>query len=144
MENELKQWQTLFFWAPKWLQMVTAAMKLKDTYSLEECYDQPRQHIQKQRHYFADIILPTKVHLVKAFLPKNKHLLIWWQSLSAVIMEPKKIKFVTVSIVSPSICHEVMGPNAMILVFWMLSFKPTFSLSSFTVTKRLLVLRFLL
>ena len=54
MENELKQWQTLFFWAPKWLQMVTAAMKLKDTYSLEECYDQPRQHIKKQRHYFAN------------------------------------------------------------------------------------------
>ena len=41
------------FWAPKSLQMVTAAMKLKDAYSLEENYDQPRQHIQKQRHYFA-------------------------------------------------------------------------------------------
>ena len=41
----------------------------------------------------------------------------------------KKIKSVTVSIVSPSICHEVMGPDAMILVFWMLSFKPAFSLS---------------
>ena len=43
-----------------------------------------------------------------------------------------KTKSVTVSIVSPSICHEVMGPDVMILVFWMLSFKPTFSLSSFT------------
>ena len=40
---------------------------------------------------------------------------------------PPKIKSVTVSIVSPSICYEVMGPDAMILVFWMLSFKPTFS-----------------
>ena len=40
--------------APKSLQMVTAAMKLKDTYSLEESYDQPRQHIQKQRYYFAN------------------------------------------------------------------------------------------
>ena len=40
--------------APKSLQMVTAAMKLKDAYSLEEHYDQPRQHIQKQRHYFAN------------------------------------------------------------------------------------------
>ena len=40
------------FWAPKSLQMVTAAMKLKDTYSLEECYDQPRQHIKKQRYYY--------------------------------------------------------------------------------------------
>ena len=44
----------------------------------------------------------------------------------------RKIKSATVSTVSPSICHEVMGPDAMILVFWMLSFKPTFPLSSFT------------
>jgi len=50
---------------------------------------------------------------------------------------PPPNKSVTVSIVSPSICHEVMGPDAMILVFWMLSFKPTFSLSSFTFTERL-------
>ena len=42
----------IIFWAPKSLQMVTAAMKLKDTYSLEEKYDQPRQHIKQQRHYF--------------------------------------------------------------------------------------------
>ena len=59
------------------------------------------------------------------------------QSPSAVISEPKKIKSLTVSIVSPSIYHEVMGPDVMILVFWMLSFKPTFSLS-FTFIKRLL------
>ena len=59
--------------------------------------------------------------LVIAFLPRSKRLLIsWLQSPSAVILEPKKIKSVTVSIVSPSICHEVMGPDAMILVFWML------------------------
>ena len=50
---------------------------------------------------------------VMAFLPRTKHLLIsWLQSPSAVILEPKKIKSVTVSIVSPSICHEVMGPGA--------------------------------
>ena len=49
-----KQWQTFFSWAPKWLQMVTAAMKLKDTCSLEERYDQPRQHNKKQRHYLAN------------------------------------------------------------------------------------------
>ena len=48
-----KQWQILFWGAPKSLQMVAAAMKLKDTCSLEESYDQPRQHIQKQRYYFA-------------------------------------------------------------------------------------------
>ena len=75
--------------------------------------------------------------LVITFLPRSKHLFIsWLQSLSAVILDPPKIK--SVSTVSPSICHEVMGPDAMILVFWMLSFKPTFSLSSFTPIKRLL------
>ena len=56
--------------------------------------------------------------LVMTFLPRSKRLLIsWLQSPSAVIWEPKKIKSVTVSTVSPSICHEVMGPDAMILVF---------------------------
>ena len=56
--------------------------------------------------------------LVIAFLPRSKHVLIsWLQSSSAVIFEPKKIKSVTVSIVFPSICHEVIGPDAMILVF---------------------------
>ena len=56
--------------------------------------------------------------LVIAFLPKSKHLLTsWLQSPSAVILEPKKIKSVTVSTVSPSISHEVMGPDAMIFVF---------------------------
>ena len=70
--------------------------------------------------------------LVIAFLPRNKCLFIsWLQSPSAVILKPPKIKSVAVSIVSPSICHEVMGPDAKILVFWMLSFKPAFSLSSF-------------
>ena len=76
--------------------------------------------------------------LVMAFLPRSKHLFIsWLQPSSAVILEPPKIKSLTVSIVSPPICHEVMGPDAMILVFWMLSFKPIFSLSSFTFIKRL-------
>ena len=61
-------------------------------------------------------------------LPQSKCLLIsWLQSSSAVILEPKKIKSLIVSIVSPSICHEMMGPDAMIFVFWMLSFKPAFS-----------------
>ena len=53
MRKQWKQCQTLFFWAPKSLQMVIAAMKLKDAYSWKESYDQPRQHIKKQRHYFA-------------------------------------------------------------------------------------------
>ena len=68
--------------------------------------------------------------LVITFLPRSKSPLIsWLQSLSAGILEPKKIKSVTVSIFPPSICHKVMGPDAVILVFWMLSFKPVFSLS---------------
>ena len=56
--------------------------------------------------------------LVIAFLPRSKHLLIsWLQSPSAMILEPPKIKSVTISIVCPYICHEVMGLDAMILVF---------------------------
>ena len=71
-------------------------------------------------------------------LPRSKCLLIsWLQSPFAVILEPPKIKSLTVSVISPSIYHEVMGLDTMILVFWKLSFKPTFSLSSFTFIKRL-------
>jgi len=56
--------------------------------------------------------------LVIVFIPRSKHLLILWlQSPSTMILEPKKIKSVTVSILSPLICHEVMGPDAMVLVF---------------------------
>jgi len=70
--------------------------------------------------------------LVIAFLPRSKHLLIsCLQSPSAVILKPPKIK---VSHYFP-ISHEVMGPDAMILVFWMLNFKPTFPLCSFTFIK---------
>ena len=54
MGKQWKQWLTLFFGAPKSLQMVSAAMKLKDACSLEGKYDQPRQHTKKQRHYFAN------------------------------------------------------------------------------------------
>ena len=72
--------------------------------------------------------------LVITFVPRSRRLLIsWLQSPSAVILEPRKIKSASVSTVSPSICHEVMGLDAMILVFWVLSFK----LSSFTFIKRL-------
>ena len=76
--------------------------------------------------------------LVITFVPRSKRLLIsWLQSPSAVIFEYKKIKSVTLSTVSPSICHEVMGLDAKIFIFWMLSFKSAFSLSSFTFIKRL-------
>ena len=81
------------------------------------------------------LLFNTLSKFIIAFLPRSKHLLISrLQSPSTVILEPKKIRSVTVS---PSICHEVMGPDAMILVFWMLSFKPAFSLSSSTFINRL-------
>ena len=71
--------------------------------------------------------------LVIAFLRRSKCLLIsWLQSPSVVILEPRKIKSITFYTVSPSIFHAVMEPDAMILVFWILSFKPGFSLFSFT------------
>ena len=77
------------------------------------------------------LLLNMLSRLVITFLPRSKHLLIsWLQSPSAVILEPPLKKSDTVSTVSPSISHEVMGPDATILVFWMLNFKPTFSLSS--------------
>ena len=77
----------------------------------------------------------TFTRMIIAFLSRSKCLLIsWLQSPSTVILEPSpKIKSLTVSIVSPSICHEVMGPGTMILAFWMLNFKAT----SFTFIKRL-------
>ena len=73
--------------------------------------------------------------LVIAFLPRRKCPLIsWLQLTSSVILEPRKINS---AIVSPSICYEVMELDAMILIFLMLSFKPTFPLSSFTFIKKL-------
>ena len=84
------------------------------------------------------LLLNMLSKLVITFLSRSKHFLIsWLQSLSAVILEPPKIKSDTVYTVSLFIHHEVMGPDAMIFVFCMLSFKPTFSLSSFTFIKRL-------
>ena len=77
------------------------------------------------------LLFNTLSRFVIAFLPRSKSLLIsWLQSPSAVILEPKKMKSLTVSTVFPSIFHEVMGLDAAILSFWMLNFKPSFSLSS--------------
>ena len=91
-----------------------------------------------QSNVFKVMLLDMLSRLVITFLPRSKHLLIsWLQSPSAVILEPPKTKSDTVSTVSPSISHEVMGPDAMIFVVRTLSLKPTFSLSSFTFIKRL-------
>ena len=64
-----KQWKILFSWAPKSLQMVSAAMELKDTFSFKESYDKPREHIKKQRHCFA-----TKVHIDEDMLFFTSHI----------------------------------------------------------------------
>ena len=93
---------------------------------------------------FVNKVMSLLCNMLSSFvitvLPRSNHLLIsWQQSLSTVILEPKKIKYVTTSTFSPSICHEVMGSDAMILVFWMLSFNLAVPLSSFTLIKSFLV-----
>ena len=96
------------------------------------------------RQAFVDKVMSLLFNMLSrfviTFLPRSKRLFLisWLQSPSAVILEPRKIKSDIVSTVSPSICYEVWGPDAMILVFWMLSFKPALSLRSFTFIKRLL------
>ena len=80
------------------------------------------QFFRKTGRAFVDkvmsLLFNMLARLVIAFLPRSKRLLIsWLQSPSAVILEPRKIKSLTVSIVSPSICHEEMGLDAIILVF---------------------------
>ena len=71
-EEQWKQWQTLFSWALKLLQMVTVAMKLKDAASWKKSYDQPRQHVKKQRYYFANKGLSSQSHGVS-----NSHVWMW-------------------------------------------------------------------
>ena len=104
----------------------------------KESYDQPRQHIKKQRRYFAN-----KGPSNQGYGFSSGHVWMWELDYKKAehwridAFEPPKIKSLTVSTVSPCICHEVMGPDAMILVLWTLSFKPTFSLSSLTFIKSL-------
>ena len=104
---------------------------------LSHPYTTNRKTIALTRQTFLGKVMSLLCNILSslfiAFLPRSKHLLIsWLQSLSTVDLEPKKIKSVTISTGSPSIHYEVMGTDAMILAFRMLSFKPTFSLSSFT------------
>ena len=85
-------------------------------------YMTTRKHIALTIQNFVDKVMSLLFSMLSrcviAFLQRSKHLLIsWLKSPSAVILEPPKIKSATVSTVSPSICHEVMGPDAMILVF---------------------------
>ena len=101
------------------------------TVQLSHPYMTTGKTIALTRRTFVDkvmsLLLNMLSRLVITFFPRSKCLLIsWLQSPSVVILEPRKIKSVTVSSVSPSFCHEAMGPDVTILVFWMLSFKPTF------------------
>ena len=83
------------------------------------------------------LLFNTLSRFVIVFLPGSKRLLIsQLQSPSTIIWEPKKMKSGTGSTFSPSICHKVMGPEAVIFVFWILNLKPALSLSSFTFIKR--------
>ena len=91
---------------------------------------------------FVSKVISLLFHMLSKFvidiLPRSEHLLIsWLQSPSEVILKPKKIKSATVSTFFPSICCDMMGLDAMIFIFLMLSFKPAFSLSSFTFIKKL-------
>ena len=95
------------------------------------------KNIALTRWTFVGKIMPLLFNMLSrwiiAFLPSKCLLISWLQSPSAVILEPKKIKSVTVYIVSPSICHEVMGPDAMILVFFLINFFSLKDLQNFVV-----------
>ena len=91
---------------------------------------------------FVDKVMSLPLNMLSRFviacLPRSKCLLIsWLQSPSAVILEPPKNKVCHCFHCFPSICHEMMGLDVMIFLFWMLIFKPAFSLSSFIFIKRL-------
>ena len=101
------------------------------TVQLSHPYMTTGKTIALTRQTFVDKVMSLLLNMLSrldiTFLPRSKRLLIsWLQSPSAVTSEPQKIKSDTVSTVYPSICHEVMGPDAMIFIFWMLSFKPAF------------------
>ena len=86
---------------------------------LSHLYMATGKTIALTRRTFVSKVMSLLSRFVIAFLPRSKHLLIsWLQSPSAVILEPKKIKSVTASTFSPSIYHEMMGPDAVILVFY--------------------------
>ena len=107
MRKQWKQWEILFWGAPKSLQMVTAAMKLKDTCSLEENYDKPRWHIKKQRHYFAG-----KGPSSQSYGSSSSH--VWmWELDYKESWEMKNWCFWTVvlekTLESPLVCKEIQS-----------------------------------
>ena len=121
--------------APQFESINSSALSLLYDPTLTSVYDYWKNYRFDYGFWLLSQFFNMLSSFVIAFLPRSKRLLIsWLQSPSATILEPEKIKSVTVS---PSIPFEVMGPDAMVLVFWMLSFKPAFSLSSFIFVKKL-------
>ena len=116
------------FFATPWTAAGQASQSTTNSWILHKLMS--TESVMPSKH----LILYTMLsRLVIAFLSRSKHLLISWlqspDGADAVILEPKKINSVSASNVSLSICHEVMGLDAMILILWMLSFKLAFSLS---------------
>ena len=110
--------------------------------ALTSAHDYWKNHSFDYIHTFVGKVTPLPFNMLSrcliAFLPRSKCLLIsWLQSLSTVISKPKKRKSVTTSTFCPSIHHAVIKLDAMIFIFRMLRFKPAFTLSSFTLIKRL-------
>ena len=106
---------------PQFKSISSSALSRLHSPTLTSVHDHWKNHSLTRRTFVGKVmslLLNMLSRLVITFLPRSKHRLIsWLQSPSAVILEPPKIKSGTVSTVSPSISHEVMGPNAMILVF---------------------------
>ena len=131
------------FPAPQFKSISSSALSLFYGPALTSVHDYWKNHSFGYVNFVSKVIsllFNMLSRFVIAFLPRSKHLLIsWLQSLSTVILRPKKIKYVTVSTFSPSICHEGTGLDVMALVLWMLSFKSAFSFSSFTLIKKLLL-----
>ena len=140
LQHQSNEYSELIFFKTDWFDLLAAQGTLKSLLQhhsskasilqrsaffitqLSHPYMTTGKTIALTRQTFADKVMSLLFNmlsrLVLTFLPRSKHLLIsWLQSPSAVILEPQKIKSATVSTVSPSICHEVMGPDAMIFVF---------------------------
>ena len=103
---------------PQFKSIKSSALSFPHSPTLTSIHDHWKNHSLDQMDKVMSLLFNMLSRLVITFLPRSKRLLIsWLQSPSAVILEPKKIKSDTATTVSPSISHEVIGPDAMILVF---------------------------
>ena len=118
------------FSTPQFKSIISSALSFLYSPTLTSIYDYRKNHSFDKWTFVGKVmslLFKMLSSWVITFLPRSKCLLIsWLQSPSTVILEPEKMKSDTVSTFSSSICHEVMGLDATILVFWMMSFKPAF------------------